>query len=129
MTEPNNIHQREVYNREVRREPVYVRQTDGTGAGVLFGVLIAGILAFGVGAFFLFNQRPVTQTPSKTTVIEKTKEVPVAQPKAPDVNIEVPQPKAPDVNVQVAPPTAPQPVSPSPEVQPSPDASVAPTNP
>ncbi len=88
-------------------KPVYVQQEDGTGAGVIFGVLIAGIFALGVGAYFLLNQRPVTQAPSKTTIIERTKEVPTSQPKAPDVNVQVPQPKAPDVNVQVPQPKAP----------------------
>jgi hypothetical protein len=136
MTDPNNIRQREVYSREVRREPVYVREEDGTGAGVILGILIAGICALGVGAFFLLNQRPAAQTPSpsKTTIIEKTREVPVAQPKAPDVNIQVPQPKAPDVTIQTAPPAAPQTTNPSPEVQQSPgaqapDAQASPTNP
>jgi len=140
MTDPNNIRQREIYDREVRRDPVYVQQEDGTGAGVIFGVLIAGIFALGVGAYFLLNQRPVTQAPSKTTIIERTKEVPTSQPKAPDVNVQVPQPKAPDVNVQVAPPAAPQTSAPSatqessstqtdPNTQQSPTTQTAPTNP
>ena len=88
MTQPNN---REIYNTENQ----VARENNAASSGIVLGILLATVAAIGVGAFFFTNQTSENPSPNQTTIIEKTKEVPVPQPPAPDVNV-----KAPDVNVK-----------------------------
>lgn len=106
MTNPN-LRDREVHSREVRN--TVVRDNDGSAGGLLLGIILASLVGLGAALFFM-NQRPAAEGPSRTTIIEKTREV-APQPKAPDIKINVPSPapvQVPDVNVTVPSPAAPQ---------------------
>jgi hypothetical protein len=120
MSNPN-MQDRDEHNRQLVRENQVLRENDSASTGLLFGALLAGAIALGAGAYFL-SQRPVA-APTQT-IIERTKEVPAAQPKSPDVNVNVPKPDAPKVNITVPSPTQntqPAPAAPS-SVAPSPAA-------
>lgn len=110
MTNPN-MRDREVYNREIRRENQVIREREGTSAanGMLLGIIFTALLGIVGAAFYFANQKPTTQAPARTTIIEKTKET-VTPQQPPDVNITVPNPppvEVPDVNVNVSPSPAP----------------------
>ena len=93
MTQPNN---REIYTTENQ----VARENNAASSGIVLGILLATAAAIGVGAFFFTNQTSENPSPNQTTIIEKTKEVPVSQP--PDVNVKVPDVnvKAPDVKIE-----------------------------
>jgi hypothetical protein len=111
---------REIYNQELRREELrrdnqITRENNSAAGGLLTGILLATLVALGLGALFAFNRGGDNSEPAgRQTIIERTKEVvPVPQApdvQPPDVNITVPKveaPKAPDVNVTIPNPTAP----------------------
>jgi hypothetical protein len=132
MTNPN-MRDREVYNREIRREHQVIRERDDSSAanGMLLGIIFTALIGIVGAAFYFANQKPATQqAPARTTIIERTKET-VTPPKAPDVNITVPNPppvQVPDVNVNVSPSPAPNtPVDPA--NQQAPAAEPAPAEP
>jgi hypothetical protein len=132
MTNPN-MRDREVYNREIRRENQVIRESDSASAanGMLLGIIFTAILGIVAAAFYFANQKPTTQqAPARTTIIERTKET-VTPPKAPDVNITVPNPppvEVPDVNVNVSPSPAPNAPA-DPGTQQAPAADPAPAQP
>ncbi|MDX2098668.1 MAG: hypothetical protein SFW36_12905 [Leptolyngbyaceae cyanobacterium bins.59] len=103
-----DLRDREVYRREVNNNREVIREDDSAN-GLLIGLSLATLAALGLGAFFLFNDRPAPQqAPAQNrTVIERTREVVPVPQKAPDVNIQVPAAPAPEVNIQ-APSPAPQ---------------------
>lgn len=80
---------RDLYERELRRDAEVSRNNTNTSVALLFGVFIVAITALGA-VFFLSNRQVETQAP---------------QTQPPDIDIEVPQPEAPriqppEVNVQ-----------------------------
>ncbi len=102
-----NLRDRELYNRELRRENQAIRENNNAASGLMLGIILTSLVGLGLGALFLFNQRTESPAPTnRQTIIERTQEVPVPvpQPQAPDVNINVPQPEAPpapDVNLNI----------------------------
>ena len=117
---------REIDNQRLRRDNQIVRENNSASNGLMVGILLTSLIGLGLGAFFLFNRGGDTPAPAGgPTIIERTREVPVPQPQAPDVkppdiNITVPKveaPPAPDVNVTI----------PSPAASPAPAAETAPT--
>lgn len=132
---------REIDNQRLRRDNQIVRENNSASNGLMVGILLTSLIGLGLGAFFLFNRGVDSPAPAGgPTIIERTREVPVPQPQAPDVkppdiNITVPKveaPPAPDVNVTIPSPAAP-PVPdvnvtiPSPAASPAPAAETAPT--
>lgn len=125
-----------VAERSQQEEDLTVRDNDNAARGLLLGIILTTLAALTAGAFWFFNQNqettPVTQPvvvpvakdkpdskpspannqTSKTTIIEKIKEVPVpvAQPQTPasapqqnvDINIPTPAPQQSQTN-QAAP--------------------------
>lgn len=118
----SNRTDRELYEREIRRENQVARDSANTANGILLGVLLAAIAAL-VGVFVFMNQRtetqaPVIQPPDVNIEAPEAPEVPEVQP--PDVNITVPEQPvqlAPETE-PVAPPPVSDPVEPAPEVAP-----------
>jgi hypothetical protein len=143
-------------------EALTQRDDENTSRGLLIGVVLAGLAALIGSAFWYFNQSSqtvdttpttsapisspspvVTQTlqPQQTTIIERTKEVPVQVPvtveKTKEVPVFIPVPqqkaepapsinnnnKAPNINITVPPqqPAAKQ--TPAPQVSPAPSSS------
>ncbi|HEY9859275.1 MAG TPA: hypothetical protein V6D16_07200 [Candidatus Obscuribacterales bacterium] len=112
---------REIYNQELRREELrrdnqIARENNSAAGGLLTGILLAALVALGLGALFVFNRGGDSSEPAgRQTIIERTREV-VPQPQAPDVqppdvNITVPKveaPQVPDVNITIPSPAAPQ---------------------
>jgi outer membrane biosynthesis protein TonB len=131
MTNPN-LRDREVYNREIRRENQVIREGDGATAasGMLLGIILTAIAGIVAAAFYFANQKPTTQSPSRTTIIERTKETVKPQP-APNVDVNIPNPppvEVPDVNVNVSPNPAPSaPVDSGTQQQPAPATETAPS--
>lgn len=133
MTNPN-LRDREVYNREVRRENQVIRESDSASAasGMLLGIILTAVAGLVAAAFYFTNQKPTTQSPSRTTIIERTKETVKPQP-APNVDINIPSPPpvdVPDVNVNVSPnpaPNAPANSGTQPQSAPAPATETAPS--
>ncbi|MBE9178057.1 hypothetical protein IQ268_05590 [Oculatella sp. LEGE 06141] len=107
--------ERQMYERELRRENQVARANASASTGMLIGVFFIAIFGL-VAAFFLLNQR---------------QETPVQAPQAPDVNIELPeqpapeppQIQAPDININVPEPQLPstnQPTEPAPAAESAP---------
>lgn len=87
----NDRTQRELYERERRREVEISRNNASASSALLLGIFAAAIAALGV-VFFAVSQ-------------QNRNEAPTVQP--PDINIDVPQPQAPEVRtpeVNVQPP-------------------------
>jgi hypothetical protein len=142
-------------------EALTQRDDENTSRGLLIGVVLAGLAALIGSAFWYFNQSsqtvetttpiisaPITspspaaiQTPQpqQTTIIERTKEVPVQVPvtveKIKEVPVYIPVPqqkaapapsvnnnKAPNINITV-PPQQPAAKTPVPQVSPAPSSS------
>ena len=123
---------REIYNQELRRENQIARENNSAASGLMTGILLTSLLGLGLGAFFLFNRGADNSAPAgNQTIIERTQEIPVPQPQAPDVkppdvNITLPKveaPPAPDVNVSIPSPAVPQ----APAAETAPADSAAPT--
>nr|WP_290221116.1 hypothetical protein [Trichocoleus desertorum] len=127
---------REIYNQELRREELrrenqIVRENNSAAGGLLTGIVLAALVALGLGALFVFNRGGESSAPAgRQTIIERTREV-VPQPQAPDVkppdvNITVPKveaPQVPDVNVTIPSPAAP--AAPTTETAPAENAAPA----
>jgi hypothetical protein len=112
---------REIYNQELRREELrrdnqIARENNSAAGGLVTGILLAALVALGLGALFVFNRGDSSAPTGGQTIIERTREIPVPQPQAPDVqppdvNITVPKveaPQVPDVNVTLPSPAAPE---------------------
>lgn len=119
-TSDRTTYERDRYAQELQRQNQAIRENDSAASGLLIGVLLTGLAALAIGGYFL-SQRP-TPSPSRT-IIERntTREVPVPQQQAPDVNVTVPNPEPPRVNITVPSP-APAPAQPS-TTQPPTDSS------
>lgn len=119
---------REIYNQELRRDNQIARENNSASSGLMLGILLTSLVALGLGALFLFNRGGESSAPTGSpTIIERTREVPVPQPQAPDVqppdvNITLPKVEAPqpDVNVTIPSPAAPE--APAAETTPTGDA-------
>lgn len=144
-----------VDGRNLERNYQADRDNENTATGLIFGIVLTSLVALMAGALWYFNQNnaavdstapvdtPVTASPSlspqpqQTTIIERTREVPVVVPQQqvtptptyspPDVNITVPP--QPSVRVTVPPvaPNTPQPArttTPSTGTQASPSPSI-----
>jgi hypothetical protein len=144
-----------VDGRNLERNYQADRDNENTSTGLIFGIVLTSLVGLMAGALWYFNQNnaavdstapvetPVTASPSlspqpqQTTIIERTREVPVVVPQQqvtptptyspPQVNITVPP--QPSVRVTVPPvaPNTPQPArttSPSTETQASPSPSI-----
>lgn len=103
-----------VNGRETERnyqQNLAARDNENASVGLLLGIFLTSLAGLIVGAFWYFNQpretvvneaQPiVTPSPQQTTIIEKTREVPVVvpQPEIPPINL----PSPPDINVTVPP--------------------------
>jgi len=119
-TSDRTTYERDRYAQELQRQNQAIRENDSAASGLLIGVLLTGLAALAIGGYFL-TQRP-SPSPSRT-IIERntTREVPVPQQQAPDVNVTVPNPEPPRVNITVPSP-APAPAQPS-TTQPPADSS------
>lgn len=123
---PSNVYQDgyiqgRVSENHYQQEVLTERDNENASRGLLLGILLTSLAALTAGALWFLNQKdevvePASQTtiiapkpsakpspqpsvaPEKTTVIEKTKEVPVVVPQAPapasapDINITLPSP-------------------------------------
>jgi len=121
---PNSYRNGYVNGRQIERDyqqaNLAARDNDNASHGLLLGILLTSLAGLIVGAFWYFNQpretlveetQPVvvpspsnelpSPQPQQTTIIERTKEVPVVvpQPQVPTINI----PSPPDINVNVPP--------------------------
>lgn len=121
---PNSYRNGYINGREIERNyqqaNLAARDNDNASRGLLLGILLTSLAGLIVGAFWYFNQpreaevnqvQPVlvptpnnelpSPQPQQTTIIEKTREVPVVvpQPQVPTINI----PSPPDINVNVPP--------------------------
>lgn len=126
-----NLRDREIYSRDLERDNQNIREHDSAATGLILGIFLAGLTALGIGTYFWTTQKPATQAPARTTIIERnnetTREVPVPQPqvpdvKPPDVNITIPNP-APQAPSSNAPVTAP---APAPQTEAAPQSEAAP---
>lgn len=121
-TSDRTTYERDRYAQELQRQNQAIRENDSAASGLVIGVLLTGLAALAIGGYFL-TQRP-SPSPSRT-IIERntTREVPVPQQQAPDVNVTVPNPEPPRVNITVpSPAPAPAPAQPS-TTQPPTDSS------
>ncbi|AFY42400.1 hypothetical protein [Nostoc sp. PCC 7107] len=124
---PNNVNSyRNGYanGREIERNyqqaNLAARDNDNASRGLLLGILLTSLAGLIVGAFWYFNQpretvvnetRPIvnpspnnnlpTPQPQQTTIIERTREVPVVVPQQQVPSVNVPSP--PDINITVPP--------------------------
>jgi type IV secretory pathway VirB10-like protein len=93
--------ERELYERDLRRERDIARSNASASTGMLIGVFVIAIFGL-IAAFFLLNQRSETQ---------------IQAPEPPEVNVEIPEPQAPpppqveapDININVPEPELPEP--------------------
>ncbi|WP_416672393.1 hypothetical protein [Egbenema bharatensis] len=73
--------ERELYERELRRDAEISRNTASTNTALIIVLFLAAITAIGA-VFFVTNRQSEPQAP---------------QPQSPNINIEVPEPQAPQV--------------------------------
>lgn len=128
------------YQEEVLAE----RDNENAGRGLLIGILLTSLAALTAGAIWYYNQRnddvpptivipnsqpapsPSPEAKRETTIIEKTRDVPVPvvvpQQQAPAPQAPAPQAPAPDINISV-PNSVTQPPAQAPATQPSPTQS------
>lgn len=156
-TSNNRYNNGYVDGRNLERNYQADRDNENTATGLIFGIVLTSLVGLMAGALWYFNQNnaavdstapvetPVTASPSlspqpqQTTIIERTREVPVIVPQQqvtptptnspPQVNITVPP--QPSVRVTVPPvaPNNPQPTqttTPSTDTQASPSPTITP---
>ncbi len=121
MTNLNNREERELQERQLRREAQVARDSENTTNGLFLGILLAATAGL-VTLLFVLNQRTPTQAPAPPPQVnvqppdvnvQVSPQAPAPQVTSPDVNINVPPvPAAPDVNINVPPATQVQPAQP-----------------
>ncbi len=134
------------YQEEVLAE----RDNENAGRGLLIGILLTSLAALTAGAIWYYNQRnddvpptivipnsqpapsPSPEAKRETTIIEKTRDVPVPvvvpQQQAPAPQAPAPQAPAPDINISVPNSVTQPPAQEAPATQPAPTQSESQSN-
>jgi hypothetical protein len=120
MSNLNDREERELRERQLRRDVQVARDSENTTNGLFLGILLAATAGL-VTLFFALNQRTPVQLPAQPPQVnvqppdvnvQVSPQAPAPQVPNPDVNVTIPPVPAPDVNINVPPATEVQPTQP-----------------